>query len=187
MKRSKPAVAISETAEEAMKKEIIAAGIQNQQVDKMMALLQLIRGENITCEMDEKVGPYISGLLDGKTNRPHPVGAKHKYLIFAVYAETTRLISRALAHFNIDHKVLGGTRKEKESCLQAFRGECDIMIITAARDCAGMHIPYATRTVIYHNIADKAILTQLGGRAQRVDRVYNLEFITILEEQEVGH
>jgi hypothetical protein len=145
---------------------------------KMRALVQLVLGLPVDCIADTPdAPPFIRGLLEGSADRPHPEAHPHKYLIFSVYPESTRKMAASFEALGLPHVVLRGSRATKDAGKEAFRTWCPIMIVTAARDCAGMHLPHATRVVLYHSVGDPSLLTQLGGRAQRLGREYNLEII----------
>ncbi len=158
---------------------------------KLRALVGVLRGEAPACIRDVRdAPPIVKGLLEGEKRIPPPANAARKVLVFAVHGESTRLISAALTHVGIRHVVLRGTRQQKDHTLEQFRGEVNVMVVTAARDCAGLDLPFVSIVVLYHHIRDENIRIQVVGRAQRVNRTHSLELVALLnqvEEAELAH
>lgn len=162
---------------------------------RLRALLQLIRGDAIQSVSDDSAVPAIvQGLLEGRRAIPIPAGVPHKYLIFAMHAESARQISAGLKAVGVAHACLRGTRQQKDEAVRRFkgrdeygdpaRGSVDVLIAISSRDSAGLHLPVVTRLVLYHHHVDKDFAKQAVGRAQRVGREYSLEVIEILNEGE---
>lgn len=157
---------------------------------KLRALVGVLRGEAPVCIRDTRdAPPIVRGLLEGERRIPPPANEARKVLVFAVHGESTRLISAALAHVGIRHAVLRGTRQQKDQTLEQFRNEVNVMVVTAARDCAGLDLPFVSMVVLYHHIRDENVRIQVVGRAQRVNRTHSLELVALLnrgEELELG-
>jgi hypothetical protein len=161
---------------------------------RLRALLQLINGDAIQAVSNGPVPAIVQGLLEGRRAVPVPGDVPHKYLIFAMHAESARQIAAGLEAMGINYALLRGTRQKKDEAVRRFKsredyadahgGSVDILIATSSRDCAGLHLPEVTRLVLYHHHVDKHIAEQAVGRAQRVGREYSLEVIEILNEGE---
>jgi len=153
---------------------------------KVKALIKLLETtDKITdsyCLSDNIVPPYISGLLIGRKNIPHT--GKNKYLIFALLTESTHFLHNELSKRGIYHEILQGTRVQKNNIITKFENECDILLITATNDCAGLHLPFVSHIIFYHKIIDHNIESQIAARGQRLGRTANLEIISLLYQYE---
>jgi len=156
---------------------------------RLKALLQLVRGAPLEGALEDKeAAPFVKGLLSGRRDSPHPAGAPHKNLVFAMHSESARQISKGLLAAGIPFLRFGGSRKEKDRAVRAFKeGEVGVLLVTTSSDCSGVHLPEATRVVFYHHHRDGAVAQQGTGRAQRGGRVHNLEVVRIVSEGEVEH
>lgn len=153
---------------------------------RLRALVQLIGGAPVESISDKEVPPIVKGLLEGRRDSPVPPETPHRYLIFAMYSESSRQITAALKVLGVGFVSLHGKRREKDIAVQAFKsGEVNVMIATSSRDCAGLHLPEVTRLVLYHHHVDKHVAEQSVGRAQRVGRDFSLEVIELMSEGEV--
>lgn len=153
---------------------------------RLRALLQLLDNDPVTATTDESTDPFVTGLLEGRVEKPMPPGHAHKYLIFTMHAESTRAIAAGLGRMGIPFLHLSGTRQKKDEAVRTFKAAegANIMIATSSRDCAGLHLPEVTRLVLYHRHVDNNIAEQAVGRAQRVGREYSLEVIELMNEGE---
>jgi hypothetical protein len=161
---------------------------------RLRALLQLLGGDTIEAVSDDPVPAIVQGLLEGRREAPVPVGVRHKYLIFAMHAESARAIAAGLLARGVSHAFLRGARPQKDEAVRRFKsranyadpvgGAVDVLIATSSKDCAGLHLPEVTRLVLYHHHIDKHIAEQAVGRAQRVGREYSLEVIELMNEGE---
>jgi hypothetical protein len=152
---------------------------------RLRALLQLIRGDPVSCLKDEKVDPFVKDLLQGRVSVPLPPKAPKKFLIFTMYVESARRISEALAELKIAYVHLRGSRKKKDAAIEAFkRGGINVMLATSSKDCNGIHLPEVTHVVLYHHHVNTHIEKQAIGRAQRVGRKYSLQVVKLLNEGE---
>jgi len=162
-----------------------ALGARAEALPKLRALVGVLRGEAPVCIRDIRdAPPIVAGLLEGEKRIPPPANAARKVLVFAVHGESTRMISAALTRVGIGHAVLRGTRQQKDLTLERFRGEVNVMVVTAARDCAGLDLPFVSMVVLYHHIRDENIRVQVVGRAQRVNRTHSLELVALLNQAE---
>jgi SNF2 family DNA or RNA helicase len=148
---------------------------------KLRALMQIIKQKPIECIKDEP-DKEIDGLLQGDVEKPWPTHIPYKFLIFTLHPETTEYIHEALNSFDITHVILSGTHKQKDKIVASFKKEINVMIVTASRNCSGLHIPEASHVIFYHTM-DYNIEQQIAGRAQRIGREYSLEIIRLTEEK----
>ena len=83
---------------------------------------------------------------------------------------------------------LRGTRVHKDEAIAKFRaGTVAVMLATAAKDCAGLDLPFVTRVVLYHGVLDRNVEAQVVARGQRLGRAHNLEIVKLLYESEVNN
>ena len=159
---------------------------------KLKALIQLVRDkfrplaeeQTINCIRDVHTPPYVEGLLDGRLNLPWPDNCARKFLIFTMHPESTHHIAFACESLKIPFCVLRGTRAQKDEAVRLLREEVGIMLVTSAKDCGGLNLPFVSHIVFYHHILDRNIEAQVAARGQRLGREGNLEIITLINEAE---
>lgn len=175
-----------ECLEESAKSDMALSGKEITNM-KIKALLQILESNDKIvddyCISDEIVPPHISGLLIGTQDIPNT--GVNKYLIFSLLTETTHLLSKELTDRNIAHNVLNGTISQKKKIIAEFEfSHCNILLVTATNDCAGLHLPFVSHIIFYHKIIDPNIESQIAARGQRLGRKFNLEIISLLYEME---
>lgn len=151
---------------------------------KINALVQFLRGEAIDCLRDVTVPPYVTGLLAGAQDAPWPADQPRRILVFAVYPETTALLARALTQAQVPYCMLRGTRAQKDEAVRRLREEVSVMLVTAAGDCGGLHLPFLSHVVFYHRVLDTNVEAQVAARGQRLGRTHSLEIVTFVNEGE---
>jgi hypothetical protein len=151
---------------------------------KLRALIALLRGEPIDCINDVATHPYVEGLLEGRRDQPWPPGKPHKFLVFTMHSESTRLVERACANLEIRACVLRGCRAQKDEAVRALHEDVDVMLVTAAKDCGGLNLPILSHIVFYHRVLDRNVEAQVAARGQRLGREGNLEVVTLVNEAE---
>ena len=132
------------------------------------------------------MAPHIDGLLAGLRNLPWPEDKPRKVLVFTMHAESTRDISAGLARAGVAHCVLRGSRAQKDEAVRALREDCGVMLVTAPKDCGGIHLPFVSHVVFYHRVVDRNVEAQVAARGQRLGREHNLEVVSILYETEAA-
>jgi len=154
---------------------------------KLRALVQFLKQEPLECLSDEAVPPFIHGLLAGARSAPLPAAAPRRVLVFAMHPETTRQIEFAFGVSGIAYGVLRGGRAQKDAAVEALRAAPagGVLLVTAAKDCAGIHMPWLTHIVFYHRVADRHIEAQVAARGQRLGRTHDLSVVLIANEGEV--
>ena len=154
---------------------------------KLRALVQFIKNEPVESIHNEMVPAFIHGLLDGVRNAPWPADKPRKFLIFTMHSEATRHIEFALEIAQVSYGVLRGTRTQKDAAVEKLRTAAmtSVLLVTAAKDCAGIHMPWLSHVVFYHRVADHHVEAQVAARGQRLGREYNLEVVLIANEAEI--
>ena len=170
-------------------------------IPKLKALINLLKNvnnnniDNTTIISDNYVDPFITGLLIGSRDVPfveevnaNAINITKKILIFSMMTETTQLLNKELTKFGINNLVLHGTRNQKDITIAKFAAVSvtapNILLVTSAKDCAGLHLPFVTHIIFYHKIIDKNIEAQVAARGQRLGRTCNLEIIQLLNKNE---
>lgn len=152
---------------------------------KVRALIALLAGEQPECVEDGE-GREIEGLIEGRRDCPLPPDAPRRFLVFAQHAESTSAISAALEAHGVPHARLNGSRAEKDRRVDEFReGRCRVLIVTAGKYCAGLHLPEATDVVFFHHLCNPAVRNQVAGRAQRTGRTHNLTVTYIYNQGDI--
>ena len=153
---------------------------------KLRALVQFIKQEPIECMQDTPVAAFVHGLLSGPRSVPLPADAPRYILVFAMHPESTRLIEFALELARIPYGVLRGARAQKDAAIESLRSAPagGVLLVTAAKDCAGIHMPWLTHIVFYHRVADPHVEAQVTARGQRLGRTHDLEVVVIANEGE---
>jgi hypothetical protein len=153
---------------------------------KLRALVQLVRGGAPDCISDERVPPFVRGLLAGRRAAPWPADAPRKYLVFTMHAESTRLVAGALGACAVPFCVLRGARAQKDEAVAALRGGAAVMLVTAARDCAGLDLPFISHVIFYHRVHDRHVEAQVAARGARLGRQHDLEIVALANEAEAA-
>lgn len=161
--------------------EVQLAALNN---PKLKALVQFIRGDKLDCIRNDETEPYVTGLLAGRHDRPWPADKRRKLLVFTMHAESTALIGATLSQFGIGFSHLRGTRQQKDECFRSFLEDVDVLLVTAAKDCGGRHLPYMSHVVFYNRVVDRNVEAQVAARGQRTGREYNFEVVTLVNEAE---
>jgi hypothetical protein len=155
---------------------------------RLRTLLQLVCGDPIQCLSDTFVRPIAQKLLAGRREIPFPEKTPHRYLIFTMETESTRLIDAAFKAVGVDCVRLKGSRQNRDAAVARFKsGGVNVMLAASSMECAGLHLPEVTRLVLYHHHVSPDVAQQAIGRAQRVGREYSLEVIELVTEWEVNH
>lgn len=159
---------------------------------KLRVLLQLLMGRPPAVLREDPDAPlHVRGLLEGRRDSAWPADRPKRTLVFAVYPETTRGVLAACRELFPPGRphplVLAGTRAQKEAILGAFRdGASDTLLVTAPKDCAGIHLPFISTIVFFHCVLDANVEAQVAARGQRLGREYNLEIVSLINEAEAS-
>jgi hypothetical protein len=153
---------------------------------KLRALVQFIKREPVEALAQGPVGCFVPGLLEGRRSSQWPADKPRRILVFTMHAESTRLIEFALGIAQVPYSVLRGTRAQKDAVLNAVREAAGnrVLLVTAAKDCAGIHMPWLSDIVFYHRVADRHVEAQVAARGQRLGREHDLTVTVIVNEAE---
>lgn len=161
--------------------------------NKINCLLKIILGLDLsdvdyTANVPSK--PEIPGLLVGDTDLGFAPENKKKILIFNNYNESTIAIEKKLKHYKISFIRLQGSNSQIKEIVRRYQLDNEdpesykVLIISGPKFCAGLNLQNTTDLIFMHKIIDKAIESQISGRAARYGRVYNLKIHFILYENE---
>jgi len=139
---------------------------------------------DVECISNIITNPFINGLLEGNLNKNWPHNKQKKYLIFTMHSESTTYLHKKLTSYNIPHCILRGTRTQKDEIIQQVKKDINIILVTAAKDCGGINMPFLSHIIFYHHVVDPNVELQVAGRGQRQGREYNLEIVKLLNESE---
>jgi len=166
----------------------------NETDHKVKALIQFMGHElhhiencnekKIECISNIISNPFINGLLEGNLNKNWPHNKQKKYLIFTMHSESTTYLHKKLTSYNIPHCILRGTRIQKDEIIQRVKRDINVILVTAAKDCGGINMPFLSHIIFYHHVVDPNVELQVAGRGQRQGREYNLEIVKLLNESE---
>ena len=153
---------------------------------KLRALVQYIKREPVEALAQGPVGCFVPGLLEGRRTSQWPADKPRRTLVFTMHAESTRLIEFALGIAQVPYSVLRGTRAQKDAVLEAVRAGAGnrVLLVTAAKDCAGIHMPWLSDIVFYHRVADRHVEAQVAARGQRLGREHDLVVTVLVNEAE---
>ena len=156
---------------------------------KLRALMKFIKQEQIDCISDNIVPAFVQGLLVGERNNPWPADKPRRILIFAMHPESTRQIAQILEIYGAPYSLLRGARAQKDAAVAEVRDApgTGILLVTAAKDCAGIHMPWLSHIIFYHRVHDRHVEAQVAARGQRLGRTHNLEIMMIVNEAEMAN
>jgi len=142
---------------------------QNIMKNKLNTIYSIIKNENIKAE---KVDIQIPKLIMGTHIIERPDNIHRKFAIFSNYNESLNSVAKFLHEKNIKYKKLKGTYSEIANTIEEFRNTCDVLLINSSQNCSGLNLQFCSDMIIYHNIIDDNIASQVCGRIQRIGREY---------------
>ena len=147
--------------------------------DKRELIRCLLTNTPFTATGDKEVPPFVTGLIDGVRSIPKTDKDPNKFLIYSTFKETTNKLQRYLADFGIKSKIYVGNRQQRDDLIEEFKTTLDILIMSDIENSAGLHLPFISHVIFYHNVKNDYVKKQLVGRAQRVGRTFDLSVITL--------
>jgi SNF2 family DNA or RNA helicase len=171
---------VKEAAETATPVQVNSGRSQN--YCKFDAIVDIIRG--ITPLNQKRVNMIIPQLMAGSSELPE--SNTRKVLIFANYDETLHRICDRLTDEKIDYERLGGTHKQIAEMVNRFQTSLNhnVLVICAAKYCAGLNLQMATDLIFAHLMVDENIETQVAGRLIRLGRQNAANFHYLMYESE---
>lgn len=156
---------------------------------RLRTLIDLLREEPPAAALEDLKGlpPFVSGLLAGHRDVPRPPQVSPKFLVFAMHAESSDQITRALAAEGIAAARLAGKRGQKDAAVAQFRAAEGpaVLVATSSQDSAGLHLPEVSTVIFFNRHLDVEIAKQAIGRAQRVGREFSLEVVELVTRGEL--
>jgi hypothetical protein len=148
---------------------------------KIDAIIDIINGKKIS--LAKPVNVDINQLMTGTAKFKD--APRRKTLIFATHIETIYKIKSRLEDEKINYDMLNGTANNIALSIDKFNNDkCDILLIRAAKYCAGLNLQIATDLIFMHNMLELEIETQIAGRMMRLGRQYNAYFHYLMYENE---
>jgi superfamily II DNA/RNA helicase len=157
----------------------------NKQRNKISVLLEIVHG-HIPFEAKE-IKLDMKSLQKGTDERIRSEGF-NKVLCFTDHDSTLQDIQRQLTEEKIQWYFLHGTADNITGTVKKFAGFQGnaILLVNAAKYCAGLNLQFVTHIVYYRKMNCSQIEEQIAGRGQRVGRTCTLEIIYIMYESEIG-
>lgn len=105
-----------------------------------------------------------------------------RFLIYTYHTQSRREICDALGEKKIEYKSLVGNAKKRQEAIDLFKTgpSPQILVVSGAEDCAGLHLFEASHILLYHEFVNESVRDQIIGRAQRNGRKYSLEVVSFL-------
>lgn len=147
--------------------------------DKREIIRCLLTNTPFTAVTDTVSDPFVKGLITGVQSIPKTDKDPNKFLIYSRHEETTIALRQYLSHHSIKSKIYGGTRHQRDAIIEEFKTTLDVLIMSDVENAAGIHLPFVSHVIFYHNVYDESIKRQLAGRAQRVGRKHDLSIIML--------
>lgn len=155
---------------------------------KTAAMVSYIQGCEVSCLQcerrphgdDDSAGPTTGEVVD------RPEGSDRRYLVYTFHPQSRSLIETAFRDAGLAHGVLLGSSKQRAAALREFTTgpSPQILLVSAAKDCAGLHLFETTHLLLYHQFANQEARAQVIGRAQRNGRQHSLEIVSFLYPDE---
>ena len=134
----------------------------------------------------KKVDIEFTNIL--KSNCIMPKNNVKKIILFANYDEILNNIIESLKFNNIKYWKLSGTNDNLSRIVNEFKNYNDnsILIINSIKYSSGINLQFATDIILAHYIIDQNIITQILGRAIRINREYELNIWFMIYNNELS-
>ncbi len=156
---------------------------------RLLALVRLVaQDEAPEFQVDDGCAPYVANLLVGPEAVPR-TDQPRRILVFTTTPGASRAVDTALRRAGIPVRGLGGPRSHKEAAVAWLAERCPetrVIVVTAAKDCGGLHMPFLTDVIYYHRVADRNVQTQVAARGQRPGRECSIRITVIANSEEVA-
>lgn len=147
---------------------------------KIKNIVNIIKGENVECkEIERKVQNIMIG------NHEFPETEIKKVLIFTKYDETISKSKKVLNALQIPYWDLKGSTDRIKNIVNEFnesKTSC-VLGINSEKYCAGLNLQNTT-DIIFMNVFNENIETQIIGRGQRIGRNSTLKVHYLLYKNE---
>jgi SNF2 family DNA or RNA helicase len=159
---------------------------------KFRCVIGIIKGREFQ-DLRKKEQIHINKILIGPNDLPEAKKEEKKFLVFANFKETLDNLEKEMEEEGVSYMRLNGTSKQIADIVKRYKlpasdpRTINVLLINAARYCAGLNLQNTTDVIFTHKVIDKAVESQLVGRAVRVGRTKNLHVHYVLYHNEFGH
>lgn len=165
---------------------------ESEQMNKFKCILKIIKGEyeELSEVQQRREDIHIPSLLVGSRDKGTAPPSEKKVLIYANFRETLMNLEERLTKHNISFMKLHGTSRQISDIRERFNKpnsdpeSISVLLINGAKYCAGLNLQAATDLIFTHKVMDANVESQVGGRAARFGRKYNLNIHYVLYQNE---
>lgn len=154
---------------------------------KSKALIAIIKGtEPTNASAREVKNITMDGVMSSGDIVDINADKTPKYLVFTKWASCANELQDILKVRGINSVILRGTSKTIKKTINTFKTDptVNVMFMYSTAYCAGLNLEFATHMIFYHSILERAVITQLIGRAQRLGRKESLQLIYLKNKGE---
>ena len=159
---------------------------------KFKCIVNIIKGtfNKLKDYRQQRTGFKIAKVLEGPKEMPEAPAGERKVLVFANYTETLKALEKELDTAEISYVHLHGTSHQIHELVKKFylpakdSNAVNVLLINAAKYCAGLNLQNATDLIFTHKIVDSNIESQIAGRAARIGRTNRLNVHYVLYHNE---
>jgi hypothetical protein len=144
---------------------------------KYKCIVDILNGT--TNAAGKRIDAPITGLLEGPSRGVAPPEDR-KYLIFSNYGKAITGLENMLTRESISYRTLGGTASMIAECVRRYNlpnsnpRSYKILLVHGVQYCAGLNLQITSDVIFTHMMVNREIEAQLGGRAARHGRRYDL-------------
>jgi hypothetical protein len=169
---------------------------ENEELNKYSCILRIIQGTDNGEDIDKiktERNVHIPSMLVGNYDKGTAPAVDRKVLIYASYNETLEHITKRLIHAGIPYLRLNGTAHQIDDMVSRYNlpnsdpESVAVLLISGVQFCAGLNLQVTTDLIFPHKLVDGNVESQVGGRASRFGRSYNLRIHYVLYENEIHY
>lgn len=150
---------------------------QNYSSTKLSILKKILNGH-----LGENINLNVENLNLGISVLPRP--NYMKTIIFASYDESILNIHKFLQSTNIESRCMLSTTKTIDNINWFIENNNVVLLINSYKYCAGISLQNATDLILFHDIPNKHMMSQIIGRIQRIGRTCNARVHILLYSNE---
>lgn len=165
-----------------------------EELNKYNCIIKIIKGldndEDVKAVMTNR-NVNIPAMLIGETDKGVAPPENRKVLIYASYPETIEHITSRLIKEGISYLKINGTARMISEMVDRYNlpnsdpNSVAVLLISGVQYCAGLNLQVTTDLIFPHKLIDPNVESQVGGRAARFGRVYNLRVHYVMYENEI--
>jgi SNF2 family DNA or RNA helicase len=164
----------------------------DKELNKYNCIVKIIKGDQEAVkEVRQKRDDIrIASLLMGTSDKGDAAPTDKKVLVFANFRETITILEEKFNKNNITYMKLHGTTRQIADIVERFNKpnsdpeSISVLLINGTKFCAGLNLQAATDLIYAHKVMDANIESQIGGRAARFGRKWNLNIHYVLYQNE---